>query len=142
VPLRTAPVTATLPCDAPSSLFPKQNQPHVSDKVGDQTSKRRHLILPQVIKAPAHPDKPFARSGDVIVAALEFEHVRVLALGDGDFYVEIHSVVLRFCYASLLRARLWPHGLTRFGARDKIFAEFAGLGLPSDFHDYQRKENA
>jgi hypothetical protein len=30
----------------------------------------------------------------VLVAALEFEHVGVLALGDSDLYLEIHSLVL------------------------------------------------
>jgi hypothetical protein len=53
-----------------------------------------------MLKIPAHPDKPFACRSDVLVAALEFGHVSVLALGDGDLYLEIHSLVLRFCYAS------------------------------------------
>jgi hypothetical protein len=57
-----------------------------------------------MLKVPAHPDKPFARSTDVLVAALEFEHVSVLALGDRDLYVEIHFVVLRFCHAFPLSA--------------------------------------
>ena len=45
-----------------------------------------------MLKIPAHPDKPFACRSDVLVAALEFEHVSVLALGDSDLYLEIHSL--------------------------------------------------
>jgi hypothetical protein len=60
-----------------------------------------------MLKVPAHPDQSFACSGDVLVATVEFEHVSVLALGDRDLYVEIHSLVLRFCRASRIRAPLW-----------------------------------
>lgn len=39
-----------------------------------------------MLKVPVHPDKSFACSSDVLVAALEFEHVSVFALGNLDFY--------------------------------------------------------
>jgi hypothetical protein len=45
-----------------------------------------------MLKIPAHSDKAFACSGEVLVAAIEFEHVSVLALRDRDLYVEIHSL--------------------------------------------------
>src|SRR5271155_2184022 len=99
-----------------------------------------------MLKVPAHPDKFLARCSDVRVPAFEFEHVGVLALGDSDLYVEIHSLVLRFCNASPLRAPLWLRDDrrqldARFGTRDKSVAAGCGsLGLPSDFHGFQRKE--
>jgi hypothetical protein len=101
-----------------------------------------------MLKIPAHPDKPFACRGDVLVAALEFEHVSVLALGDSDLYLEIDSVVLRFCYASPLRARLWLRDDqrqlgARFGTRNMSFAPgLAAIGLPSDFHGFRERKNS
>src|ERR1700692_1808698 len=93
-----------------------------------------------MLKVPAHPNKSLACSSDVLVAAVEFERVSVFAHGDRNLYVEIHSLVLRFCHAPL-RAPLWLRddrrqlGGPRFGTRDKSFAAgLAGLGLPGDFH--------
>jgi hypothetical protein len=60
--------------------------------------------------------------------------------------MEIHSVALRFCHAPLrvlwLRDDRRRLGGPRFGTGNKNFvAGLAGLGLPSDFHDFQGKKS-
>jgi hypothetical protein len=82
-----------------------------------------------------HPDKSIACSSDVLVPAVEFEHVSVFAPGDRNLYVGIHFVVLRSCHASPLSAPLWLRddrrqlGCRRSGTRNKSFATgLTGLG--------------
>jgi hypothetical protein len=69
-----------------------------------------------MLKVPAYPEKSFACGGDVLVPAVEFEHVRLLATGACNLYVEIHFVALRFCHASP-RTLLWLRDERSWAAR-------------------------
>jgi hypothetical protein len=51
--------------------------PRMIDELSGQVGKLAPAVVNEYVRDfPAHPDKCFARSSDVLVAALEFEHVR------------------------------------------------------------------